>query len=110
MKRWINKVMKREQPHVILTNLQKERYIILGDVHGCYDEMRLLLNKCEYNNKKDQLIFVGDLVNKGPKSKQVVEYALKQDALMVLGNHDYYTTTTQNKHKLTNNLNKKIFH
>ena len=47
--------------------------IIIGDVHGCFDELKLLLAKCEYEEGKDMLIFVGDLVNKGPKSCEVGE-------------------------------------
>ena len=44
------------------------RTIIIGDVHGCLKELNALLDKVSYNKKKDQLIFVGDLINKGPVS------------------------------------------
>ena len=42
------------------------RKIIIGDVHGCYDELIHLLTKLEYNSDYDELFFVGDLVVKGP--------------------------------------------
>ena len=42
-----------------------QRVIIIGDVHGCLDELKLLLKKCQYDSLVDTLVFVGDLVNKG---------------------------------------------
>ena len=40
-------------------------------MHGCYDTLVALLQKVEYRPRHDNLILVGDLVNKGPKSQQV---------------------------------------
>lgn len=47
---------------------KKGRIIVVGDVHGCYDEFCALLEACDYNPDKDNLIMAGDLVNKGPDS------------------------------------------
>jgi|CXWL01.1.fsa_nt_gi hypothetical protein len=63
------------------------RTLIVGDVHGCLDELRALLEKCGHCIG-DSLIFVGDLVAKGPDSQGVVQLAREQGALSVLGNHD----------------------
>lgn len=52
----------------------KSRLIIIGDIHGCYDELMELLKKCHHNSKTDSLILVGDLVCKGPKSAEVVKF------------------------------------
>jgi hypothetical protein len=49
-----------------------ERIIIVGDVHGCINELRALLRKCHYRQGVDRLISVGDLVGKGPDSVAVV--------------------------------------
>lgn len=38
--------------------------IVVGDVHGCIEELKELLVKCEYNEYLDTLVFVGDLVGK----------------------------------------------
>lgn len=62
----------------------------IGDVHGCYDELRQLLRKIHFNTDKDRLIFVGDLINRGPKSLEVLRFVrdLGESATVVLGNHD----------------------
>jgi Icc-related predicted phosphoesterase len=54
---------------------EKRRTIIVGDVHGCYDELCELLDKVAYCKECDTLIFAGDLVNKGPQSVNVVRLA-----------------------------------
>jgi hypothetical protein len=63
------------------------KLIIIGDVHGCLDELKILLDKCLYK-KGDALIFVGDLVNKGPSSAGVVKFVREIGACCVRGNHD----------------------
>ena len=57
-------------------------------MHGCLFELQQLLQKCEYQPDTDALVFVGDLVGKGPNSLGVLEFAKKQQALVVMGNHD----------------------
>lgn len=64
------------------------RVIIIGDVHGCLDELRALLDRVDYRADADQLVLVGDLVNKGPKSVEVVRFVRESGALCVRGNHD----------------------
>ena len=65
------------------------RKIFIGDVHGCYDELIHLLSKLEYNSNNDELYFVGDLVVKGPKSNEVIEFVrTNQNTHCVLGNHE----------------------
>ena len=70
--------------------LSKPRKIVIGDVHGCYLELIMLLNKAGYNPTQDDLIFVGDLVNRGPDSKKVIDFIKAQNAVSILGNHEYY--------------------
>ena len=65
------------------------RLIIVGDIHGCIDELNDLLVKTGYDaSNGDCLIFVGDLVNKGPDSLAVLDAAIAHAALTVRGNHD----------------------
>lgn len=60
---------------------------VVGDVHGCIDELERLLKAADVG-KRDTLVFVGDLVAKGPDSQAVVQLARERGALAVLGNHD----------------------
>ena len=66
--------------------LQRRRLLIVGDIHGCADEFRQLLD--ENARADDVVILVGDLVNKGPKSAEVVPIARSIGALAVVGNHE----------------------
>jgi len=69
--------------------LQREpRVIAIGDVHGCIDELQALLRKCDYQ-PGDLVIFLGDLVSKGPDSTSVVKMAREIGAIGVRGNHDF---------------------
>ena len=84
------------------------RVIIVGDVHGCTEELRELLDKLHYrpprsnktsggggngeseseNGESDLLVFVGDLVNKGPDPIGTLELAMASGGVCVRGNHD----------------------
>jgi bis(5'-nucleosyl)-tetraphosphatase (symmetrical) len=64
----------------------------IGDVHGCYRTLRKLLKKIEFAKTDDRLWFTGDLVNRGPRSLDVLEWAVDHDWRIesVLGNHDLH--------------------
>ena len=64
------------------------RTLIVGDVHGCLAELQELLGKARLKPGVDRLIFVGDLVAKGPDSRGVVKLAQEWSAKSVKGNHD----------------------
>lgn len=65
------------------------RVVIVGDVHGMRKSLETLLDKVGFDRHKgDQLILVGDLVNKGPDSPGVVDLAMKLGARAVRGNHE----------------------
>jgi hypothetical protein len=63
------------------------RTIIIGDVHGCRDELEALLVRCGAGGG-DRVILVGDLVAKGPDSQGVVQLARERGMEAVMGNHD----------------------
>jgi hypothetical protein len=65
------------------------RTLIIGDIHGCIDELQALLRACDWT-PADRLILAGDLVAKGPDSLAVVRCAMELGAEAVLGNHDMH--------------------
>lgn len=64
----------------------------IGDVQGCYTELQELLELVKFDRHRDQLWFVGDLVNRGPQSLEVLRFVrdLASHAITVLGNHELH--------------------
>ncbi|MDQ2974450.1 MAG: metallophosphoesterase [Acidobacteriota bacterium] len=64
------------------------RTIVVGDIHGCYDELIALLEKLELRDS-DRVVSVGDLIAKGPKSREVLQLFMTDSRFStVIGNHD----------------------
>lgn len=72
-----------------------QRTIVVGDVHGCAQELQLLLAKCGHSSA-DRVVLAGDLVAKGPDSQAVVQFSRENGILAVLGNHDAFALAHRN--------------
>lgn len=68
----------------------RDNVFIIGDIHGEYELLNTLLK--HYNSKTDQLVFIGDLIDRGPQSVDVLHDAMQlvesTDAISLLGNHE----------------------
>lgn len=79
---------------------QKQGYDLIGDIHGCALSLELLLSKMGYEKRdgvyrhpRRKVIFLGDLVDRGPRIRETLQlaYAMVQagEADIVMGNHEY---------------------
>ncbi|MFC0188469.1 metallophosphoesterase family protein [Fictibacillus aquaticus] len=68
------------------------RTLVISDIHGCYEELELLLETANYDSKNDQLIFLGDYVDRGQSNREVVDlvkrHVYNNGAVALRGNHD----------------------
>jgi len=71
------------------------RLLVAGDVHGYLKALQDALKKASFDPSKDRLLFLGDLVDRGPRAKEVLDYLLylkrtmpPENLILVRGNHD----------------------
>ncbi len=83
-------------PHAVLLH-PKPQLAIIGDVHGCVDELEELLERIYRNSRDTTVVLVGDLVNKGPKSAETVQLVRSKGLYCVRGNHDQFILDARNR-------------
>lgn len=77
----------------------KDRVIFVGDIHGCLEEFEELLIKLNYNKQNDRLILLGDFVDRGPNSIEVLRKVKEMGVECVRGNHDNKILKWHNSNK-----------
>ena len=77
------------------------RTIAIGDIHGCHKELSALLARLAPTSD-DKLILLGDLINRGPDSRRVLDIAREAKALCLMGNHELRLL----EHRRSNNQTK----
>jgi serine/threonine protein phosphatase 1 len=65
----------------------------IGDIHGCYDKLCILMGKIDVDFERDTLVFLGDYIDRGPDSFKVVEYLIDlkkrfPEIIFLKGNHE----------------------
>ena len=75
----------------------------VGDIQGCYQELRELLDEVSFKPGRDRLWVVGDMINRGPGSRQTLEflYQNRDSVVAVLGNHDLHLLAIYYGHRKT---------
>jgi serine/threonine protein phosphatase 1 len=71
-----------------------ERILAIGDIHGCYNKLVSLVEKVRINPEKDFVVFIGDYIDRGDQSKEVVDYLIEfkkkvPSTVFLLGNHEH---------------------
>jgi bis(5'-nucleosyl)-tetraphosphatase (symmetrical) len=64
---------------------------VIGDIHGCWQTLQRLLERLRWDRARDRLWLIGDLVNRGPGSLEVLRWAAREPLVdAILGNHDLH--------------------
>jgi len=70
-----------------------KKIFAIGDIHGCYDRLKTLMEKIPIDCSRDTLIFIGDYIDRGPHSAEVVDYLIQlknrvPEVIFLKGNHE----------------------
>ena len=70
-----------------------KKIFAIGDIHGCYDKLKSLMEKIPIDFTRDTLVFIGDYIDRGSHSVEVVDYLIKlkkrvPDVIFLKGNHE----------------------
>ncbi len=79
---------------------EKGRDFVVGDIHGMFDHLRALLKNVSFDESKDRLFSVGDLVDRGPLSQEALEWLEHPWFHAVRGNHEQFVIDSENEEQL----------
>ncbi len=77
-----------------MENGEKGKIFAIGDIHGCFEKLRNLVERLPYDPQQDTLVFLGDYIDRGSQSKEVLDYLcqLRRQAkklIALIGNHEH---------------------
>lgn len=77
----------------IQTMMERKRVFVVGDIHGCLNMLKRLMDGIDWRPEEDGLIFIGDYIDRGEDSKGVIDYILDISRLSpfvecLMGNHE----------------------
>ncbi len=85
----------RTPRHQRLARNEHGRDFVVGDIHGMFFELATLLQQVAFDTRKDRIIAVGDLIDRGPRSELALEYLAKPWFFSVMGNHEQMLLSAQ---------------
>ena len=91
--------------------MKNTRTLVISDIHGEYERLMSVLNKADYKPNKDKIVFLGDYIDRGPDSYNVVRYIrqlkgkYKDNVVLLKGNHEDLALKFLNKE-----IDKMLFH
>ena len=73
--------------------MESERIFVIGDIHGCLQMLKRLMDKIDWHPRRDRLIFLGDYLDRGEEPKGVVDFILELFQISphvqcLMGNHE----------------------
>ena len=73
--------------------IDMQKIFVVGDIHGCYEKLCALMDKIPLNTEQDQLLFIGDYIDRGPGSIEVIDYLIDlkrrlPGIIFLKGNHE----------------------
>lgn len=67
----------------------KKRYVMVSDIHGCFDKLQAALKKVDFNPNIDTIVSLGDPFDRGPQNAEVLEFLMScPSRILIWGNHD----------------------
>lgn len=69
------------------------KIFVIGDIHGCLEKLKTMMNRLDIDDGNDTLVFIGDYIDRGPDPKGVVDFILQlktslKHVVCLLGNHE----------------------
>jgi serine/threonine protein phosphatase 1 len=76
------------------SDFEGRRVFAVGDVHGCHGKLTTLLKRLPFDPEGDALVFLGDYINRGPRTREVIERLLElratvRSTVFLIGNHEH---------------------